>query len=90
MSDYVALIGILALMFAPLYIPIAVTIIGGIRGRREAVAARRPVVPQREVLRSAHGVERASANTRPTATVAPRGGQGALASTRPVAERVSA
>jgi hypothetical protein len=88
MSDYVALIGILALMFVPLYVPIAVTIVGGIRGRREAVAAR-PVVPQREVLRSAHGVERASANTRPTATVAPRGGQGALAGARPVAERVS-
>jgi hypothetical protein len=89
MSDYVALIGILGLMFAPLCVPIAVTIIGGIRSRREAVAAR-PVVPPREVLKSAHAVARASANARPTATIAPRGGQGALAGARPVAERVSA
>jgi ABC-type spermidine/putrescine transport system permease subunit II len=38
MFDYAALItliGFVALMFVPLYIPIIVTVIGGIRRRRE-------------------------------------------------------
>jgi hypothetical protein len=35
MLDYTSLIGFVALMFVPLYIPILVTVIGGIRRRRE-------------------------------------------------------
>jgi len=43
-SDYISLIGFMGLMFIPLYIPVAVTIVGGIRRGRDAVGATRPVV----------------------------------------------
>ena len=87
MSDYLALIGILALMFVPLYVPIAVTIVGGIRGRREAVAARPVVDPLHKVVTPAH-VDRASVNT-PAAPAAIARGRDALQVTaRPVVEPV--
>ena|ERR1700757_2733047 len=41
-SAYMPLIGFLALILVPLYIPIAVSIIGGVRRWREAVADARP------------------------------------------------
>jgi hypothetical protein len=44
MPDYIVLIGFMALVFVPLYIPVAVTIVGGIRRGRDAVGATRPVV----------------------------------------------
>ena len=44
MPDYIVLIGFMGLVFVPLYIPIAVTIVDGIRSGRDAVGAIRPVV----------------------------------------------
>jgi hypothetical protein len=72
MSDYIALIGILALMFVPLYVPIAVTIIGAIRSRREALVASPVADQRREVVTSAH-VDRASVNTPAAAAAIARG-----------------
>jgi hypothetical protein len=43
-SDYISLIGFFALMLVPLYIPIAVSIIGGVRRWRETLADARPTV----------------------------------------------
>jgi ABC-type spermidine/putrescine transport system permease subunit II len=87
MSDYIALIGILALMFAPLYVPIAVTIIGAIRSRREGLVASPVVDPLHKVVTPAH-VDRASVNT-PAAPAAIARGRDALQVTaRPVVEPV--
>jgi hypothetical protein len=56
-SDYISLIGFMGLMFVPLYIPVAVTIVGGIRRGRDAVGATRPVVgPPAIVARGIDGV----------------------------------
>ena len=56
-SDYISLIGFIALMFTPLYIPVAVTIVDGIRRGRDAVGATRPVVgPPAIVARGIDGV----------------------------------
>jgi hypothetical protein len=57
MPDYICLIGFIGLLFVPLYIPIAVTIIGGIRRGRDAVGATRAVVgPPAIVARGIDGV----------------------------------
>jgi hypothetical protein len=57
MPDYISLIGLMGLQFVPLYIPIAVTIIGGIRRGREAVGATRPAVdPAAVIARRSEGV----------------------------------
>jgi hypothetical protein len=85
--DYISIIGYLAMVFLPLYIPIAVTIIGGIRRRRQSFSASPVVEPAREVARSAHR-DRVTANARSTAAAAPRVGDGVLAAARPVVEPV--
>jgi ABC-type spermidine/putrescine transport system permease subunit II len=87
MSDYIALIGILALMFVPLYVPIAVTIIGAIRSRREGLVASPVVDPRREVVTSAH-VDRASVNTPAAAAAIARGRDAVPVTARPVVEPV--
>jgi len=38
-SDYISLVGFIALMFIALYVPIAVTIVGGIRRLRPDLAS---------------------------------------------------
>ena len=87
MSDYVALIGILALMFAPLYIPIAVTIVGGIRSRRDDVVASPVVDPLHKVVTPAH-VDRASVNTPAAPAVMAQDRDAVLVTARPVVEPV--
>jgi hypothetical protein len=87
MSDYIALIGILALMFVPLYVPIAVTIIRAIRFRREALVASPVVDPLPEVVTSAH-VDRASVNTPAAAAAIARGRDAVPVTARPVVEPV--
>ena len=61
MPDYIALIGFIGLLFVPLHIPIAVTIIGGIRRGREAGGATRPIVDPAAAL--ARGGKRELPNT---------------------------
>jgi hypothetical protein len=87
MSDYIALIGILAAMFAPLYVPVAVTIVGAIRSRRDDVVASPVVDPLHKVVTPAH-VDRASVNTPAAAAAMARGGDAVLTTARPVVEPV--
>jgi hypothetical protein len=89
--DYTAvftLIGILALMFVPLYIPIGVTIVGAFRHRgdkSDQQNVRRPATRAAEV---APRRPRVSVVT-PSTAAAPRSNQGALSGAeRPVAEAV--
>ena len=78
MLDYTAvftLIGILALMFVPLYIPIAVTIVGAFRHRRQK--------SDQQIVR------RPATRAAPSTAAAPRSNQGALSGAeRPAAEAV--
>jgi hypothetical protein len=86
-TDLISVIAYIALIFVPLYIPIAVTIIGGIRSRREADADVLVVQPLADILRPAQ-VDRASVNT-PAAPAAITLGRDALQVTaRPVVEPV--
>jgi hypothetical protein len=88
MPDYISLIGLMGLLFVPLYIPIAVTIIGGIRRGREAVGATRPAVDPTGVLTSPD-LDRASAHGRVTPAAVARGIDGVLPNTaRPIVEPV--
>ena len=91
MLDYTAvftLIGILALMFVPLYIPIGVTIVGAFRHRgdkSDQQSVRRPATRAAEV---AQPRSRVSVVT-PATAAAPRSNQGVLSGAeRPVAEAV--
>jgi hypothetical protein len=87
MSDYIALIGILAAMFAPLYVPVAVTIVGAIRSRRDDVVASPVVDPLHKVVTPAH-VDRASVNTPPAPAAIARGRDALQVTARPVVEPV--
>jgi ABC-type spermidine/putrescine transport system permease subunit II len=89
--DYTAvftLIGFLALMFIPLYIPIAVTIVGAFRHRRQKSdqqIVRRPATRAAEVAQRRPLVPVIT----PSTAAAPRSNQGALSGAeRPVAEAV--
>jgi hypothetical protein len=85
--DYISIIGYLAMVFLPLYIPIAVTIVGGIRSRRDDVVASPVVDPLRKVVTPAH-VDRASVNTPAAPTVMAQGRDAVLVTARPVVEPV--
>jgi hypothetical protein len=88
-SDYISLVGFIALMFIPLYVPIAVTIVGGIRRLRADLASAEPSVSRvRADVRWAHsaGVRRADDRLSRTAATA-LGGEDALPDfSRPAAE----
>jgi len=88
-SDYISLVGFIALMFIPLYVPIAVTIVGGIRRLRADLASAEPSDSRvRAAMRWAHsaGVRRADDRLSRTAAT-DLGGQDALPDfSRPAAE----
>ena len=86
-TDLISLIAYIALIFVPLYIPIAVTIIGGIRSRREADADVLVVQPLADILRPAQ-VDRASVNTPAAPAVMAQDRDAVLVTARPVVEPV--